>query len=60
MEIKRSRMILDLPPDVQMAIRLRAVKDGCTTGEVVERAVRQTYPVDVREAEGVCNDNKNS
>ena len=48
-------MILDLPKDVQMAIRLRAVKDGCTTGEVVERAVRQTYLNDVREAEEVLD-----
>lgn len=48
---KRNRMIVDLPADYQMAIRLRAVKSRCTTGEVVEDAVRIAFPVEVKEAE---------
>lgn len=43
-------MIVELPPEVQMAIRLRAVKAGMTTGEVVAEAVRLTFPADVEEA----------
>ena len=48
---ERSRMIFDLPADVQMAIKLRAVKNGWTTGRVVEEAIRQVFPAEVREAE---------
>jgi hypothetical protein len=46
----RYRMIFDLPASVQMAIRLRAVKDNCTTGDVLERAIRHTFPQDIFEA----------
>jgi hypothetical protein len=44
-------MILDLPVEIQMAIKLRAVKDGVTTGGVVDRAIREVFPADVMEAE---------
>lgn len=44
-------MILGVTPEVQMAIKLRAVKSGCTTGQVVEEAIRSSYPNDVKEAE---------
>lgn len=33
------RMIFDVTPEVQMAIRLRAIKAGVTTGEVVTEAI---------------------
>lgn len=46
----RGRMILDLPPLFQMAIRLRAVKNGMTTGEVVAIAVQKTFEEDIVEA----------
>lgn len=46
----RTRMIVDVPRDVQMAIKLRAVKNDWTTGDVVVAAIYHTYPVDVREA----------
>ncbi len=47
---KRNRMIVDLPTDVQMAIRVRAVKNGETNGDTVCRAVQATFPEEYREA----------
>lgn len=46
----RTRMIFDVTPDVQMAIKLRAVKTGTTTGEAVAEAIRATFPADIEEA----------
>ena len=40
---ERSRMIFDLPADVQMAIKIKAVKSGMTTGEVVCEAFGQVF-----------------
>jgi uncharacterized Fe-S cluster-containing radical SAM superfamily enzyme len=51
--MKRSRMIFDLPFDIQMAIKLRAVKDNCTTGEVVAKAVEKVIPIELEEAKEV-------
>jgi hypothetical protein len=48
--IDRARMIVDLPSEVQMAIRLRAVKSNMTTGAVVCLAVQQAFGNDVQEA----------
>ncbi len=45
-----SRMIFDVTPEVQMAIRLRAIKAGVTTGEVVRLAIDQVFHEDVEEA----------
>lgn len=55
---ERNRMILDLPDDVQMAIRLRAVKDRKTTGEVVEEAMRRAFPDDVEVATSVIGERR--
>lgn len=44
------RMIFDIPNEVQMAIRLAAVKAGKTTGEIVAEAIRYAFPGDVKEA----------
>jgi hypothetical protein len=52
----RNRMILDLPPEVQKAVKLRAVKNGCTTGEVIADAVKRVFPADVTEAEEVLKE----
>lgn len=49
--LTRTRMILDLPMDVQMAIRLRAVKDSITTGDVVRQAIVAKYAKDYEEAQ---------
>jgi hypothetical protein len=49
----RNRMIVDLPSDVQMAIRLRAVKTSTTTGDVVCQAVQKVFSTDVQEARAV-------
>jgi hypothetical protein len=46
----RNRMILELPSEVQMAIRLRAVKSNATTGEVVCEAIQHRFGRDVEEA----------
>lgn len=48
---ERSRMIFDLPPDVQLAIKLRALKDGMTTGEAVAQAIKTAYRDELAEAE---------
>ncbi len=48
--IDRNRMIVDLPSEVQMAIKLRAVKSSTTTGAVVCQAVMQAFAKDVEEA----------
>jgi len=48
--MSRTRMIFDVPREVQMAIRLRAVKAGMTTGDVVAAAIAQAFPDEVREA----------
>ncbi len=32
---ERQRMIFELPPEIQMALRLRAVKYNCTTSFLV-------------------------
>lgn len=50
MKATRTRMIVDLPLDIQMAIRLRAVKNGVKTGDIVAEAIRTAFPEDVREA----------
>jgi hypothetical protein len=47
---ERNRMIVDLPSEVQMAIRLRAVKSNTTTGAVVCEAVHQAFAKDIEEA----------
>jgi hypothetical protein len=47
------RMILDLPLDVQMAIRLRAVKSRKTTGQVVSEAIQAVFAHDIEEAKSV-------
>jgi hypothetical protein len=47
---ERNRMIVDLPSEVQLAIRLRAVKSSTTTGNVVCEAVQNTFAKDVEEA----------
>ncbi len=46
-------MIFDLPPVVQMAIRLRAIKQQRTTAEVVEELIRRHHPEEIAEAETV-------
>jgi hypothetical protein len=57
-ESERSRMIVDLPSDVQMAIRLRAVKSNSTIGEVVCEAVTQSLGKDIEEARAVLAEKK--
>jgi hypothetical protein len=47
---ERSRMILDMPPEFQMAVKLRAVKRNTTTGVIVCEAVGQVFGRDVEEA----------
>ncbi len=48
--MERSRMIFDLPEYIIKAIRLRAVKNGYTTGDVVQVAIEIAFPEDVEEA----------
>jgi hypothetical protein len=53
-----ARMIFDLPLEIQMAIKIRAVKSGCTTGDVVADAVTEWFAEDVAEAKRVLTDEK--
>lgn len=50
MSASRTRMILEISPHIQMAIRLRAIKDDCTTGDVVTKAMEHYFKPDVDEA----------
>jgi hypothetical protein len=49
-ETERTRMIVDLPSEVQMAIKLRAVKRSTTTGAIVCEAVQLAFGQDIEEA----------
>jgi hypothetical protein len=49
-------MIFDLPPETQLAIRLRALKNNATTAEIVCEAVGQTFAHDVNEARTILAD----
>jgi len=43
-------MIVDVTREVQMAIKLRAIKLGITTGAVVAQAIEIAFPDDLKEA----------
>ena len=45
-----NRMLYELPEEIHMAIRLRAIKDGIKNGEVFRRAMEIAFPDDVAEA----------
>ncbi len=48
---RQGAIAMSLPPEVQMALRIRAIKSDKTVGQVVELAVRAMYLDDVLEAE---------
>lgn len=50
----RRRVIYDLPRDIQMAIRLRAVKDGVTNGQVIARAIELAFWNELGQAKKEC------
>lgn len=50
MRNKRTRMIVDLPAEAQMAIKLRAVKSNSTTGQVVYEMVQKVLGKDLQDA----------
>lgn len=47
---KRIRMMVEIPPEIRMAIQLRSVKDRVKTGDVVDQAIRIAFGEDVNEA----------
>lgn len=47
---RHPRISIDLPPEVHLAIRVRAEKDGVKNGAIVARAMRQAYHRDIEEA----------
>lgn len=47
------RMIFDLPADIQMTIKLRAIKSNITTGAVVSEAINKIFNADLEEARAV-------
>jgi hypothetical protein len=49
----RTRMVMNLPTYIQMAIRLRAIKARQTTGEAVTEAVRLFFPRECEEAANI-------
>jgi hypothetical protein len=59
-EANRNRMIVDLPSEVQMAIKLRAVKSSMTTGDVVSEAVQRAFSKDIEEARATIAENRRS
>lgn len=50
MEERGERMVVALPLEIQLAIKLRARKNHCRTGDVVKAAIRATFPNDIIEA----------
>jgi hypothetical protein len=52
-------MIVDVPSDIQMAIRLRAVKSQTTTGAVICEAVEQIFGRELQEAKAVLAEKHN-
>jgi hypothetical protein len=50
---QRHRMIFDLPPDLQLAVRLRALKNSTTTTNVICEALQNSFRADVDEARAV-------
>jgi hypothetical protein len=57
---ERIRMMVDLSSDVQMAIKLRAVKSNMTTGAVVCEAVQTAFSKDIQEARSILAETKSS
>jgi hypothetical protein len=53
-------MIVDLPSFMQMAIRLTAVKNFITTGEVVKRAIENAFPKELAEARKIIAERTNA
>lgn len=49
----RSRMVFDLPPETQMAIRLNAMKSGSTNAEVITKAVASALEDDLKLAKSL-------
>lgn len=47
---ERKRMIFDLPAYMQMAIRLRAIKNQEATSDTLCKAMEAAFPKDVEEA----------
>lgn len=50
-EKRRERMIVALPPEIRLAVKLRAIKLKVKTGDVVAEAIRATFPAEIAEAE---------
>ena len=57
---ERNRMIVDIPSEVQLAIKLRAVKSNTTTGAVVCEAVNHAFAKDVEEAKAALAEQHSS
>ena len=49
----RNRMIFDLPPDMQLAIRLCALKSNMTTAQVVCKAMESAFASGIAEAKTI-------
>ena len=58
MRLGCKRVILDLPSAIRLAIRLRATKSRLRTAQIVERAIRETFPEDVKDAERTIAERK--
>ena len=48
--VERSRVVLELPLDVELAIRLRVAKTKTKPWEVVSAAIEKAYEDDIAEA----------
>lgn len=46
----RNRMIVEILPEVQLAIKLRGVQNGVTTGYVVTEAMQRAFGEYIEEA----------
>jgi hypothetical protein len=58
MKKREPRMMMELPREIQMAIKIRAAKDETTTGAVVVEAMRQVFAQEVEEAKAALAERK--
>lgn len=54
----RTRMIFEVSKEVQMAIKLQAIKTGRTTGQVVSEAIAVVFPGELKEAREVIKEQR--
>lgn len=50
MAAKRNRLIVDVDPEVRIAVKIAALKAGVSSSDLVESILREHLAVEIREA----------